>query len=74
LEKQRIFGIKKSIFYFLLFLLVAIGLAYLKFKSTSNILNIDGEDYEEDEVLQTVEINSEPIEKGEILWLNIYRC
>jgi len=67
LEKQRIFGIKKSIFYFLLFLLVAIGLAYLKFKSTSNILNIDGEDYEEDEVLQTVEINSEPIEKGEIL-------
>jgi hypothetical protein len=65
-EHARIFGIKKSFFYFLLFLFTAIAIALVNFKVNSNPQNTDGEEYEEDEKLpEAIVLNSEPIENIE---------
>ncbi len=61
-ENNKIFGIKKPIFYFLLVLLIGVAISFNNYKNFLNHINIDGEENEEDPLQEMIILNSEPIE------------
>ena len=62
-EHGKIFGIKKSLFYFLLVLFFAISVALVNLKMNTNSQIHEAEEYEEDEKLpEAVVLSSEPID------------
>lgn len=63
-ENDKIFGLKKTIFYFLILLFIATTVALTNYKLFINNANIDGEENEEEAFQETIILNSEPIENA----------